>query len=79
MERLATIKELQSAVVGWINLTYGEAPFLRNKFRPLALKIKETGYEGLAKWAKNLMDRWDLFEHDQTTWEKYVRLSNMRV
>jgi hypothetical protein len=79
MERLATFKQLRSDIVGWINLTYCEVPFLRNRLLPLASKIREAGEKDLEDWAKNLMREWDFFAPDTTTWEQYVRTSNMRV
>jgi hypothetical protein len=79
MERLATFKQLRSEIVGWINLTYYEIPFLRNRLLPLASKIREAGEKDLEDWARNLMRGWDFFAQDTTTWEQYVRTSNMRV
>ncbi len=79
MERLATFKQLQSEIVGWINLTYYEVSFLRNKLLPLANMIRESGNDDLKQWAKNLMREWDFFEPDKNSWEQFVRLSNMHV
>jgi hypothetical protein len=79
MERLATFKPLRSEIAGWINLTYYEVPFLRNRLLPLAKVIRESGNDDLKDWAKRLMERWDFFGPDTETWEQYVRLSNMRA
>jgi hypothetical protein len=79
MERLATFKQLRSQIAGWINLTYYEVPFLRNNLLPLAKTIRESNNEDLKDWAKNLMRKWDFFEPDRTSWEEFVRASNMHV
>jgi hypothetical protein len=77
MERLASFKELHSEIAGWINLTYAEAPFLRNRLLPLALKIRDESGKSLEPWARNLMQQWDLFEQNKEKWDDYVRLNNM--
>ncbi len=79
MERLATFKPLRSEIVGWINLTYYEVPFLRNRLFPLAKRIQEAGNDDLKDWAKRLMQSWDFFGSDTETWEQYVRSSNMHA
>jgi hypothetical protein len=79
MERLAAFRQLHSDIVGWINLTYYELPFLRSRLLPLASRIRQTGGDELEDWARNLMRGWDFFEQDKTSWEQYVRMSNMRV
>jgi hypothetical protein len=79
MERLASFKELRSEIAGWINLTYAEAPFLRDRLRPLALKIRDESGGELEDWARRLMGGWDFLEKDQETWRDYIRLNNRRV
>jgi hypothetical protein len=79
MERLASFKPLHSEIVGWINLTCHEAPFLRDELRPLASKIRKESETSLEDWAKNLMQDWDFFGRDKTTWPGYIRLNNRAV
>ncbi len=78
MERLAASKQLHSDIVGWINLTYFEVPFLPSRLLPLASKIRQAGEDDLEPWAQNLMQGWDFFEQDRTTWEQYIRTNNLR-
>jgi len=79
MERLAALKEFRSEIVGWINLTYAEAPFLRERLRPLAVKIRDEGKGELEDWAKRLIDDWDFWGPSKETWREYVRLNNMHA
>jgi hypothetical protein len=79
MERLAAFKGLRSEIVGWINLTYAEAPFLRDRLRPLAVRIRNESAAELEEWAKRLISEWDFLEPPRETWKEYIRLSNCGV
>ena len=65
MERLAEFKPLHSEIVGWINLTYHQQPFVRARFRALALKIQRESGDSLERWAKELMRSWDFLYEDK--------------
>lgn len=68
-------------------------PFNEAKLRAITIKLRKTPNgarvllryaaairsEALVDWAKNLMRGWDFFARDTTTWEEYVRTSNMHV
>jgi hypothetical protein len=76
MERLASFKGLRSEIAGWINLTYAEAPFIRDRLRPLAVKIRDESGGELEDWARRLMGGWDFLEKDKETWRDYIHLNN---
>jgi hypothetical protein len=69
--------EFQSEIAGWINMTYTE--FRRPRLKPITDELARHP-ENLEDWAKNLMtERGFLPPPHVTTWEMYVRWSNMRM
>jgi len=79
MEKLAAFKPLHSDIVGWINLTYHQMPYLRAKLKPLAIRIRNESESDLKDRSKKLMLRWDFLSEDTISWEKYIQISNMRL